>query len=158
MNRVVLRDIQERDLLLFFEHQKDPIANHMAAFTSKDPTDWQRFCEHWKRILADESIINQTVMLENHVVGHISSFEMFGEREVSYWIERAYWGKGIATDALKQFMLLDTIRPLYARAAKDNMGSRRILEKCGFVINGEDSGFAHGRNMEVEEYIFTLQI
>ncbi len=156
MNRVTLRDIQERDLPIFFEHQKDNIANHMAAFTSKDPTDWNLFSEHWSRILADEAIIKRCILLGNHAVGHISSFEMFGEREVSYWIDRAHWGKGIATDALKQFLLLETLRPLYARAAKDNTGSRRVLEKCGFVITDEGSGFANARDMEIEEFIFTL--
>nr|WP_236819700.1 GNAT family N-acetyltransferase [Alicyclobacillus tolerans] len=90
-------------------------------------------------------------------MGHISSFEMFGEREVSYWIDRAHWGKGIATEALKQFLSLDTVRPLHARAAKDNIGSRRVLEKCGFFILDEDSGFANARGMEIEEFIFTLR-
>jgi RimJ/RimL family protein N-acetyltransferase len=156
MNRVILRDIQESDLPIFFEHQKDHLANYMAAFTSENPEDWNLFCEHWSRILADETIIKRSVMLENHLVGQVSSFIMFGEREVSYWIDRAHWGKGVATDALKQFLSLVTIRPLYARAAKDNIGSRRVLEKCGFVITDEGSGFANARDMEIEEFIFTL--
>lgn len=158
MNSVTLRDIQESDLPIFFEHQKDHIANHMAAFTSKDPTDWNLFSDHWSRILADETIIKRSIVLENQVVGHINSFEMFGEREVSYWIDPANWGKGIATEALKQFLFLVTIRPLFARAAKDNIGSRRVLEKCGFVITDEGIGFANARNKEIEEFIFTLRI
>ena len=157
MNKVTLRDIQERDLPIFFEHQKDPISNHMAAFTTKDPLDWNLFRNHWERILNDPAIIKRTVMQENHVVGHVSSFEMFSEREVSYWIDRMHWGKGIATNALIQFLHLETVRPLYARAAKDNIGSRRVLEKCGFTITGEDSGFANARNMEIEEFVFTLR-
>ncbi|EKN69840.1 acetyltransferase [Neobacillus bataviensis LMG 21833] len=88
---------------------------------------------------------------------HISSFEMFEEREICYWIDREHWGKGIATDALKQFLSLVTISPLYVRAAKDNIGSRLVLEKCGFAITGEDSGFANARDMEIEEFIFTLR-
>jgi RimJ/RimL family protein N-acetyltransferase len=157
MNGVALREIQESDLPIFFEHQKDHIANHMAAFTSKDPTDCNQFFEHWSRILADEAIIKRCIVLDNQVMGHVSSFEMFGEREVSYWINRAYWGKGIATEALKQLLSLVTIRPLYARAAKDNIGSRRVLEKCGFVITDEGSGFANARGVEIEEFIFTLR-
>lgn len=110
------------------------MATHMAAFTSKDPTDWNLFSDHWSRILSDEAIIERSIVLENQIVGHVSSFEMFGEREVSYWIDRAYWGKGIATEALEQFLSLVTIRPLYARTAKDNIRSRRVLEKSGFVF------------------------
>ncbi|SET64822.1 Protein N-acetyltransferase, RimJ/RimL family [Oceanobacillus limi] len=154
MNRVTLREMQERDLPIFFEHQKDPISNKMAAFTAKDPTDWNLFYNHWYGTLTDGTIIKRTIMLENDVVGHVLSFEMFGELEVSYWIDRTYWGKGIATEALKQFLSLVTIRPIYARAAKDNIGSIRVLEKCGFVITDEGKGFANARNKEIEEFIF----
>lgn len=157
MNKVILRDIKSSDLPVFFEHQKDDIANQMAAFTSKDPTNWDQFYQHWNRILTDETIIKQAITLENKVVGHISSFEMFEEREVTYWIDREHWGKGIATDSLNQFLSLVTIRPLYARVAKNNIGSRRVLEKCGFQLTGEDKGFANARNEEIEEFIFTLR-
>jgi len=157
MNKVILRNIKSDDLPIFFEHQKDDIANQMAAFTSKDPTDWNQFYQHWNRILTDETIIKQSITLEDQVVGHISSFVMFEEREVSYWIDREHWGKGIATDALRQFLSLVKIRPLHARAAKDNIGSRRVLEKCGFLITGEDKGFANARKEEIEEFIFTLR-
>jgi RimJ/RimL family protein N-acetyltransferase len=157
LNSVKLRDIRERDLPIFFEHQKDPIANQMAAFTSKDPTDWKQFLKHWNRILADKSIMKMSIIHENSLVGHITCFKMFEEREISYWIDREYWGKGIATEALKQFLPMITIRPLYARAAKDNIGSRLVLEKCGFEITGESSGFANAREMEIEEFIFTLR-
>ncbi len=157
MNRVKLREMQERDLPFFFEHQKDPISNQMAAFTSKDPTDRNQFNNHWYRTLADGNIIKRTIMLDNDVVGHVLSFEMFGELEVTYWIDRTHWGKGIATEALKEFLPLVPIRPLYARAAKDNIGSIRVLEKCGFVIADEDKGFANARNKEIEEFIFILR-
>ncbi|SER17738.1 GNAT family N-acetyltransferase [Piscibacillus halophilus] len=157
MNRVILRDIQEGDLPIFFEHQQDPISNYMAAFTSKNPSDWSQFCNHWNKILTEKTILKQSIIQENKVVGHVISFDMFGEREVTYWINRESWGKGVATEALKQFLRLDPMRPLYARAAKDNIGSRRVLEKCGFFIVDEDKGFANARNMEVEEFVFILK-
>jgi RimJ/RimL family protein N-acetyltransferase len=156
MNRVTLREMQESDLPIFFEHQKDQIANQMAAFTSKDPTDRNLFNNHWYGTLADTTIIKRTIMLDSDVVGHVLSFEMFGELEVSYWIDRAYWGKGVATEALKQFLPLVTIRPLYARAAKDNIGSKRVLEKCGFVISGEGNGFANARMVQGDRSLVPL--
>nr|WP_284035721.1 hypothetical protein [Neobacillus sp. 114] len=80
----------EDDLPIFFTHQQDREANHMAAFTSKDPSDWDRFMTHWNKILADQNIMKQTIIYEDHVVGHISQFEQFREREVSYWIGKEY--------------------------------------------------------------------
>lgn len=153
---VILRDVNEDDLRLFFDYQNDKVASHMAAFTSAHPSDWDIFHQHWSKILADDGIINKTITVGDEAVGHVASFEQFGEREVSYWIDRRDWGKGIATEALRQLLSIVTTRPLYARAAKDNVGSRRVLEKCGFVITGEGSGFANARQNEIEEYIFTL--
>jgi len=154
---VKLRDVKESDIFTFFEHQKDPLANHMAAFTAKDPADWEAFHDHWTRILSDEGIMKQCITLnQDLVVGYVSSFEQFGEQEVSYWIDRGHWNKGIATDALLQILPQIATRPLYARAAKDNIASRRVLEKCGFVITDEGSGFANARQADTEEFIFTL--
>ncbi len=47
-------------------------------------------------------------------------------------------------------------RPLHARAAKDNLASIRVLEKCGFVISGYDHGFADARGEEIEEVVMIL--
>ncbi len=153
---VTLRDIADGDLTIFFQHQQDPVANHMAAFTAKDPSNWAAFQDHWSRILADDGIITKAILLDYEVVGQVGTFELFGEREVTYWIAREHWNKGIATAALSQFLPQIPTRPLHARAAKDNIASRRVLEKCGFVITGEDHGFANARQAETEEFIFTL--
>jgi len=91
------------------------------------------------------------------VVGHIASFERLGKPEVSYWIGKEYWGKGLATKALSEFLSQVKVRPVYARAAKDNTASLRVLEKCGFKISGEDKGFSHARGKEVEEFILELR-
>src|ERR687885_200805 len=122
-SRVLLRDVAEGDLPIFFEHQLDADANRMAAFTSEDPSDRAAFAAHWNRILADETNVNKTVLLDGRVAGHVSSFDQSGEREVTYWLGRKYWGRGLATAALRKFLWHDATRPLYARAAKDNLGS-----------------------------------
>lgn len=158
MENVMLRDVIEDDLPIFFEHQMDTTANYMAAFTTKDPADKVAFKAHWEKILNNETIIKMTVIFNGKVAGHVSSFEQFGEREVSYWIGREYWGKGVATEALSQFLDCITIRPLYARSAKDNIASIRVLEKCGFEIKGEDKGYSNSRAEEVEEYILKLSL
>lgn len=155
-NEVILRDVNSDDLPIFFEQQLDKTANQMAAFTAKDPTDNTAFMSHWHKILDDDRIIKKTVLFNDQVAGHVSSFEQFGEREVSYWIGREYWGRGIATRSLSQLLDYVNIRPLFARAAKDNTASIRVLEKCGFKICGEDKGFSNARAEEVEEYVFKL--
>lgn len=154
---VVLRAVQQQDLAIFFEQQLDPQANYMAAFTAKDPSDRQAFDQRWAKILADEGILVRTILYQGQVTGSVLSHGWFGDLEVSYWIGREFWGRGIATVGLGLFLEQQKERPLYARVAKDNRGSIRVLEKNGFVVVGEDRGFANARGQEVEEYIYWLQ-
>jgi RimJ/RimL family protein N-acetyltransferase len=152
-----LRPVAPADLDAFFRHQADPVAVQMAAFTAETPGDRVRFDRHWSRVLADPAIVARTIELEaGEVVGHVLSFEQFGDREVSYWLAREHWGRGIATEALAAFLGQVPQRPLFARAAKDNAGSLRVLQKCGFAICGEDKGFASGRGAVTEEYLLRL--
>ena len=156
-SKVVLREVQAEDLPLFFEQQLDPEANYMAAFTAKDPTDQQAFMAHWARILGDATTTNRTILIEGQVAGSVASYEeTAGRHEVTYWLGKPYWGKGIATAALRALLAQVTTRPIYARVAKDNRASLRVLEKCGFTIIGEDKGFANARGQEIEEWLLQL--
>jgi RimJ/RimL family protein N-acetyltransferase len=155
---LVLRDVVSDDLPVFFQQQLDPDANYMAAFTARDPTDQAAFTAHWRRILSDPTVRIKTIVVDNQIAGSVSSYEEGGVSEVTYWLGKDYWGKGIATQALTEFLAnVQTIRPIRARVAKDNIASLRVLEKCGFNIVGEDKGFAHARNAETEEYLLNLE-
>ena len=148
-----LRDVTESDLPIFFEHQRDPDANHMAAFAARD---WDGFIGHWTKILGDETVITKTVLLDGQVAGNVVSWEQAGEREVGYWIGREHWGKGVATRALATFLGHVTGRPLHAHVAKHNIASIRVLEKCGFTISGEPRASSAAGNEEVGEFILVL--
>jgi RimJ/RimL family protein N-acetyltransferase len=150
---VLLRDVAEADLPIFFEQQLDPDATEMAAFPSRDR---ETFMAHWAKIMADVSVMLKTILFDGQVAGNIVSFELGGEREVGYWIGKEFWGKGIATQALGQFLIYIKTRPLYAHVAKHNIASRRVLEKCGFMIVGEGEGFVNARSERVEEIILKL--
>lgn len=156
MTTIKLREVVDEDLPIFFDHQLDPEANFMAAFTSANPSDRAAFDAHWARILSAEDVLNRTIVAGGRVAGSISSYVENGATEVTYWLGREFWGRGIATAALDAFLKEQTTRPIYARAAKDNTGSLRVLEKCGFVIIGEDKGYANARGAEIEEYLLEL--
>jgi RimJ/RimL family protein N-acetyltransferase len=154
---IVLREVEDRDLDVLFEHWTDREAIRMAAFTSPDPDDRGAFDARWARLRRDQSTTNKVVETEGRVVGHIASFDLDEQREVTYWIGRQDWGKGIATHALQEFLArIEMARPLYARAASDNVASIRVLEKCGFTRVGDARAFAHGRDEEIEEVVLRL--
>lgn len=153
---IQLRDIILDDLPIFFEQHRDPDALWMAAFTPPDPADRETMFAHWQKIIENPQIFKQTIVFEGQVAGHLLNFEMFGQSTIGYWLGKNFWGKGIATQALTLFLAHISTRPLYARVVKDNVGSIRVLEKNGFVRMGEDSGFSHSRNTDVEEWIMEL--
>ncbi len=150
---VLLRDVVEGDLPVFFQHQQDPEATQMAAFPSRDR---ESFMAHWAKIISDQTISKKTVLFNGQVAGNMVSWEQSGERLVGYWIGREYWGKGIATKALSEFLGLVKTRPLYARVAKHNIASIRVLEKCGFKISDEDTDSSSPSGGGVEEFIMKL--
>ncbi|MBK7217219.1 MAG: GNAT family N-acetyltransferase [Candidatus Promineofilum sp.] len=156
MDNMQLRPVAASDLPTFFEHQRDPLGVHMAAFTTEDPDDRAAFDAHWRRLLGDPSIVMRTVEVEGQPAGHVSSFIGDMGTEVTYWLGRDYWGRGIATAALQAFLQVDSRRPLRGRAAADNVASIRVLEKCGFVRIGTDRGYANARRAEIDEVVMEL--
>jgi RimJ/RimL family protein N-acetyltransferase len=149
---ITLLDVTETDLPMFFEQQLDPEATKMAAFPSRDR---ESFMAHWAKIMADESVVLKTILFDNQVAGNIVCWEQDGEREVGYWIGKEFWGKGIATKALAEFLNQVKTRPLVAHVAKHNVGSRRVLEKCGFMLIKEDK-YYNTSGEEIEEVILKL--
>jgi RimJ/RimL family protein N-acetyltransferase len=132
---IILRTVVDEDLDIFFEQQSDPDANAMAAFPARDR---QEHLAHWHKILDDDTVITRSILYGGAVAGNIVSWIQDGKREVGYWIGRVFWGKGIATSALRSFLEIDAERPLFAWVAKHNAGSIRVLEKAGLVHAGED--------------------
>jgi ribosomal-protein-alanine N-acetyltransferase len=60
--------------------------------------------------------------------------------ELGYWLAEPFWGKGIMSQAVAQicreaFERFDIVR-IYAEPYAHNQGSRRVLEKAGFALEG----------------------
>lgn len=157
-DHLFLRAVVDTDLPIFFTQQLDPDANWMAAFTAKDPSNREAFDAHWDRIRAAPTIFIRTILCDGQAAGSVLSYEDEGRPEVSYWLGREFWGRGIATWALGEFLRTANLkRPMYARVAKDNLGSRRVLEKCGFAVIGDERGYANARGTEIEELLLELR-
>ena len=150
-----LRDVRQTDIEVFFAHQLDAKANYMAAFTAKDPADKVAFEAKWEMILSTDSIAKQTILFHDEVAGHIVKYQsdVLAGPEITYWIGRQYWGNGIASWAAAEFLKLVKDRPIYARAVADNRASIRVLEKCGFTVIANETGYANGRGESVDEVV-----
>jgi RimJ/RimL family protein N-acetyltransferase len=146
---VRIRPVEDDDLPIFLAHQDDPIAAAMAAFPTRAP---DVFYEHWATIRADPTNYTRTIVVDDEVVGDIVSWLDHGSRQVGYWIGRDHWGKGFATAALRLMLDEITDRPVTAHIVPANIGSQRVVEKCGFVRVGEEVA-----DDGVHELIFRLE-
>lgn len=146
-----LRDVQEDDLEIFFEQQREPEANRMARVPARDR---DAFVTHWRtNVLGSPGVETKTIVVDGEVAGNVVSWEKDGRRLIGYWLGKAYWGRGVATRAVAEFVAdHDKARPLFAHVAVQNGGSMRVLEKCGFARVGDAVTAADG----VEELLMRL--
>src|ERR1700728_802794 len=153
---VALRPVDDSDLDALFEQMRDPESVRMAAFTAKDPDDRTAFDVHMAKVRTSPEVTNRIITLDGRLVGSIASFVVDGDTEVTYWIDRSFWGQGIAGRALALLLESVRVRPLFARAASDNVRSLKVLQRAGFAIIGTAISFANARNKEIEETILRL--
>jgi RimJ/RimL family protein N-acetyltransferase len=150
---VRLRSVEDRDLDVFFEHQADPQAGEMAAFPARDE---DQFAAHWAKVRADDTNVVRTIVADGAVAGNIGSWQQDGQQLLGYWVGREHWGRGVATTAVTLFADEVSIRPLYAHVAVHNVGSIRVLEKCGFRRDHVQEAEAPSPDDGIEELVFVL--
>jgi len=150
---VRLRVVEDSDLDVLFDQQADTVAAAMAAFPSRDR---ERFDAHWARIRFDDTVVLRAILADGVVAGNIGSWQADGQRLIGYWIGREYWGRGVATQALALLVGEVPTRPLYAHVAAHNVGSIRVLQKCGFERDRVQEAQAPEPEDGIEEFIFVL--
>lgn len=153
---VIVREMVEQDLDVLFDIQDDAVAQRMAAFTSPDDNTRDGYLARGRKNIAKDEIIKKVIEVDGEIVGSVASFVVEGDTEVTYWIRRDRWGRGIATAALAELLREVTTRPLFARVAADNAGSARVLRRNGFTQVGRETSYAEARGTEIVEHIYRL--
>jgi RimJ/RimL family protein N-acetyltransferase len=153
---ITLRTLADTDLDALFIWESDPRAVEMAAFTRANPSDRSAFEAHYERVRSDSSNTLLAIEDDGEFVGTVGSYTMEGQREVTYWIAPARWGRGVASAALRAFLAIESTRPLYGRVASHNAASAKVLARAGFVEVGSETAFAPGVGAEVVERIYRL--
>lgn len=153
-DNIRLRPVEAADLPRVFEMQLDPESNRMAATIARTR---EKFDVHWAKVLPDPAVTARVILVGDELVGLVSCFQRTGEDHVGYWIDRAWWGRGIASRALELLLTEVTRRPLIATAATSNAASLRVLQKCGFVVERVRLAPADERHPECEEATLVLR-
>lgn len=158
---IVLREVEDADLHAFYSFLQDPQAQAMASSSTEDGTDPQAFDAYWARLRRSPTAVTRTIALAEDpahgVVGHIEKFDDEERPYVRYWVDREFWGRGIATGALRAF--LDDVvneRPLFARQNRTNEASLVVLKRNGFKLAGQDTGYDAMRGRMLDDIILRL--
>src|SRR5215831_17995767 len=130
-----IRETLESDWPTLFEYQRDHASSQMAGVPARE---WDAYIAQQRKIAADETGLHWTILYDGQIAGDLMSFLHDGRREIGYRIGQEYWDKGIATRALALFLDVERRRPLYGYVLGSNIGSQRVLEKCGFTVIGEE--------------------
>jgi RimJ/RimL family protein N-acetyltransferase len=121
--------------------------------------------EAWLNLVREMSpVVNFAIEVDGRLAGGIGLI-LNGDvyvksAEVGYWIGEPFWGRGIATEALRQmveytFYYFDIVR-LYAEVFEDNKASMRVLEKNGFYLEGVRRKAVFKNNRLMDDYIWVL--
>jgi RimJ/RimL family protein N-acetyltransferase len=153
---IELRDIDEDDRDAIFDMMRDPDAVAMAAFTAEDPYDRAAFDRWLERNVADPSASTHVVTENGGFAGIAATFSVDSDRELTYWIARHAWGRGVGTGALALLIAHEPERPLFARVAAHNSASVAMVRRAGFTEVSRNVGYAPGVRREVEEIVFAL--
>jgi RimJ/RimL family protein N-acetyltransferase len=156
MGEIGLRAIRDDDLDAIYEQRRDPEAVRMAAFAAEDPDDRAAFDAHFARLRTSPEILTRAVTVDGELAGTVASFPVGDDTEISYWLDRRWWGRGVATQAVQLLLELVPVRPITARAASDNAGSLAVLRKVGFRPVGLEVVYANARGKEIEETVLSL--
>lgn len=156
MGHIELRDLDDDDLDAVFEMMRDPDAVGMVAFTAAEPGDRAAFDAWISRERASGTVSYLVVTENGGFAGTAAAFTVDRDREVSLWLARHAWGRGIATAALRLLISHEAERPLYARAAAHNARWIGALTASGFTEVSRNVAFAPGLGREAEEIVFAL--
>ena len=141
---ITLRDFLVTDIeRLVFLANKQAVSRYLV-YTFPYPYTRQN-AEFWiTRGCKENGHTSKVICLEGEFVGSVGFTRQSGWRdhcaEIGYWIGEEYWGRGIASQALK--ILTDTafekyhLKKLYAPVLAPNKASMRVLEKCNYSLEG----------------------
>lgn len=93
-------------------------------------------------------------------IGHIEAVEIDRGWELGYHIAKEHTKKGYASEAVKAFLPVIAeqlkIDKIYGICDADNLASRKVMEKCGFVLEFDGTGPYHGGEAHIRRYVYTF--
>ena len=151
---VALRPLAGQDVPTLYEYQREPRALAMAIAYPRSREEYQA---HVERMATDPTVTARAIVADGRLAGIINCFRRDDRTAIGYWLGREFWGRGIATRAVALLLEEVSARPIIAWVARSNVASLRVLQKCGFRIEGYRWAPADENFPECEEAVLVLE-
>lgn len=159
---ITLRDYAPNDLKPLLALANNKRVSRYLVYTF--PYPYTRADAEWwlsTGIKADGTV-TKAIEQNGDFVGSVGLTLQVGWRdhlaEMGYWLGEPYWGQGIATQAVQQmteyaFSSLK-LQKLYAPILAPNQGSMRVVEKCGYTLEGvlKQEVFKDGQYYDIHHF------
>lgn len=158
--------ITEEDIKALYPLGNDADVSWMSGGGLTYPVSYEVF--RTKKTIALSTSFGEmasyAIRWNNTLVGSIGYFRRQQDLplEIGYWLGKKYWGKGIATEALR--LALGAMQDsgvsgtVMATTMFDNLSSQHILQKCGFREIGTEVLDSPARGQEVEGVHFSITL
>lgn len=159
---MILRPFKKSDVTQLVSILND--AEVTRYLSSKIPSPYTTDDAIWWIAKGSKQGVIRAIEYEGQLVGCIGvnrgEFEYSRSGEIGYWLAKSHWRKGITAQAIKQivemvFAETDIIR-LFGAVFSDNLASRSLLLKCGFVKEAKMAKAIYKNNTFYDMYVFAL--
>lgn len=158
-----LRKLTLKDAKDIYENVKDrEVSKWTATIPYPYPKDGaKKFIRRAKYEAEKGKSLILGIEFDKKVVGVVSLMHINKIRkraEIGYWLGKRHWGKGIMTQAVREILKIafkrEKLHRIYAKIYQENTSSQKIMEKCGFKLEGthKDSCFKHGKRRNILTY------
>lgn len=166
-NKVELRKFRKSDITTIMEMFPNKKITDAIGITlsEKSPKITLKFEEDWLKKSMSEykkkkpKSFNLAITVDGIHVGNIGTHSIDHENlsaEIGYWIGEKYWRKGIATKALKIFTNKlkkeFKLKRIVGFAFTFNPASKKVMEKCGFKLEGLRKKSKKGKTKFYDDY------
>ncbi len=143
--KVILREFELKDAQQLFDNwgTDEEVSKYMLWKNYKTIEDAKNAIQYYIECYEKDDPFKQyAIEYEGNVVGSINivTSKRHKTGEIAYCLSKKYWRKGIMSEAITllvdyYFEHYDLVR-ISAEAIEPNVASRKLLEKCGFKLEG----------------------
>ena len=128
-------------------------------YTKVHAENWIKYCQD---ISGSQDIFEKAILIDNNVAGGFGTYfsSNHDKAKIGYWLGEKFWNYGIMTSLTKKLIEVlkkySKVKEIYTLVWDSNIGSKRVLEKNGFL---KDISFVNNQNCDskISKYIIKIQ-